>query len=440
MASLRRQQPFSLLAPDDLNRWLGQAKLLKMRPGQQLLKPNQLQNRIYLVMRGTVRFLAQLDEREVITLDRRGAGQFLGWVSLLRAEPCEWVSASEETQMLALPAEHFLNGIQTTPAFADWFAQKVHPQEAFVVASAALELQVSVRTDDWRELLQRQWPQARVVPVAQGTSFIRPAGMPDDMQWYLSSAQVANHRVGECLVEGTLLPARAGDELPYRVVGLPLTQDHAPQPADQQLPVDDMEQQLPVVSLQQLGILEDDTLADSQRYPLVRGQGTLQEALAVCEMAALQQQVPFRRDALQKVLEDQFRRDKSLSLELLAGLMELMGLKSQLGGGQPLSGQSGGSGAADAGGLTCDGVCGEARCPGAGPSAPWPAAAADRRGAAAAWRERQLRVASPGWQHPHAAVLAGAGSRRCWANTAGHLCWCSWRRCWRSCSGWRSPC
>jgi len=68
VASLRRQQPFSLLAPDDLNRWLGQAKLLKMRPGQQLLKANQLQNRIYLVTRGTVRFLAQLDEREVSQL------------------------------------------------------------------------------------------------------------------------------------------------------------------------------------------------------------------------------------------------------------------------------------------------------------------------------------------------------------------------------------
>ena len=43
------------------------------------------------------------------------------------------------------------------------------------------------------------------------------------------------------------------------------------------------------------------------------------------EMAALQLQVPFRRDVLQKVLEDQFRRDKTLSLELLAALTELIG-------------------------------------------------------------------------------------------------------------------
>ena len=46
---------------------------------------------------------------------------------------------------------------------------------------------------------------------------------------------------------------------------------------------------------------------------------------------AAAQQVPFRRDAIKKVLEDQFRRDKSLSLELLAALTELIGLKSQLG-------------------------------------------------------------------------------------------------------------
>ena len=92
-----------------------------------------------------------------------------------------------------------------------------------------------------------------------------------------------------------------------------------------------LELPLPAVSLQQLGILEDDTLDDDQRFPLVRGQGTLDEAWRFCEMAALQQQVPFRRDAIKKVLEDQFRRDKSLSLELLAGLTELIGLKSQLG-------------------------------------------------------------------------------------------------------------
>ena len=71
----------------------------------------------------------------------------------------------------------------------------------------------------------------------------------------------------------------------------------------------------PGQSLEQLGILEGDHLL-MKRFPEVRGKGRLEEALAVCEIAALQQQVPFRRDAVVKVLEDQFRRDKALSLEL----------------------------------------------------------------------------------------------------------------------------
>ena len=51
--------------------------------------------------------------------------------------------------------------------------------------------------------------------------------------------------------------------------------------------------------------------------------------MAACEMIALVNNVPFRRDAI-KILEEQFRRDKSLSLELLAALTEGLGLRTQL--------------------------------------------------------------------------------------------------------------
>ena len=71
-------------------------------------------------------------------------------------------------------------------------------------------------------------------------------------------------------------------------------------------------------------------MEDDQRFPIVRARGELKEALAVCEMIALHQQAPFRNDVLQKILEDQSRRDKDLSLELLGRLCELMGLTSQI--------------------------------------------------------------------------------------------------------------
>jgi HlyB family type I secretion system ABC transporter len=331
---MRAQPPFALLSDSAAGAWLSQAKLIQLRPGQKLISPTQLQDRIYLVVRGLMRFLAEIDSGDEVTLELRGSGQFLGWVSLLRAEACETVIASEETLVLALPAQGFLDGVSSNPAFADWFGTKAHSHEAFRVARAALAQQPQ-QPGNWVELLMAQWPKALVVSIRPGEPFEPPAQAPADYDWYVSTAQLPGVAVGQSLWMGDVLPDRPGFGLNYRCVGLPRF-DAVPMHSEQ-LPsgladlAESLELPLPAVSLEQLGILEDDNLEDDQRFPLVRGQGTLQEALAVCEMTALQQQVPFRRDGIQKVLEDQFRRDKTLSLELLAALTELIGLNSQLG-------------------------------------------------------------------------------------------------------------
>ena len=58
---------------------------------------------------------------------------------------------------------------------------------------------------------------------------------------------------------------------------------------------------IPGASLLQLGILDGDLLEDNDNYPVVKGKGLLKSVLAVCEMAALYQNVPFRRDIISKV-------------------------------------------------------------------------------------------------------------------------------------------
>ena len=329
---MRAQQPFALLHKSVSDAWLSQATLIRLKPGQQLISRSQMQDRIFLVVRGLVRFLAVTDTGEAVTLELRGAGQFIGWVSLLRAEPCELVIASEETLVLALPAQGFLKAMSSTPAFAQWFETKVNPHESFLIAQAALSQQPQ-RQNNWLDLLMEQWPKALVVSVQPGQPFELPAQASDQYTWHLSTAHVPGVSIGQRLNSGDVLPERSGIVLGYRCIGFPKLQGLQVQElhAGMEVSAKSLDLPLPALSLQQLGILEDDNLEDDQRFPLVSGQGMLQEALAVCEMAALQQQVPFRRDGIQKVLEDQFRRDKTLSLELLAALNELIGLKSQLG-------------------------------------------------------------------------------------------------------------
>ena len=75
--------------------------------GQRILRPDTMPSQVFLVLSGTVRLLAETP-RGSRSLDRRGQGQLIGWVSLLRATPCEWVLASEETVLLGLPAKNLL--------------------------------------------------------------------------------------------------------------------------------------------------------------------------------------------------------------------------------------------------------------------------------------------------------------------------------------------
>jgi HlyB family type I secretion system ABC transporter len=329
---LAGQPPFSLLAPEQLSSWLAEAQRLRFQPGERLLRPDELSDCLFLVLKGDVRLIVFGDEAEgQISLDRRGPGQLLGWASLLRGAPSEFVQASTEVLALTLPAAAFVTYVQQELAFAAHFCKLTNPHEAYGVAVAAADLQ-PLRPADWRADLLERVRQARTTSLAAGEPLASLPALQQGWHWYLSTPDLPGLPVGSRLEHDAAgLPQRPGFRLPYRLVALP---DGVLQPPVAVSPeatvLQASSRQANPVDLQQLGILEDDHLADDARYPVVRGRGPLREALAVCEMVALQQQVPFRRDAIQKVLEDQFRRDKGLTLELMAGLCELLGMTSQL--------------------------------------------------------------------------------------------------------------
>ena len=62
------------------------------------------------------------DESEgSFTLDKRGPGQLIGWASLLRGAPTEFVQASTEVIALILPGKYFIEMIQEVQSFAKYF-------------------------------------------------------------------------------------------------------------------------------------------------------------------------------------------------------------------------------------------------------------------------------------------------------------------------------
>ena len=330
---LSQKPPFSFLEEDELRYWLNNSKLLKAKPGETIISNKSLQDRIYLLVNGQIRLLKINDNGSIHTLAKRGSGQLLGWVSLLRAAPTEWITASEDSVLLALPAQNFLTSFKHNTRFKSWFGSLTQPQESTLVALAALD-QKAQKPENWSSLIESQVKKSVVISFDKDCIFTPPDnGEFCSYTWHLSTSGLPDYSIGTLLEPGSKLDAPDSFNLPLRVIGFP-TLDESVNLSSQTEHTYNKSSDLgilPAVSLQQLGILEEDHLVEGDKYPYVSGKGEISEVLAVCEMTALHLKVPFRYDGIKKAVESHFRRDKVLSLELLAALTEGLGLRTQLG-------------------------------------------------------------------------------------------------------------
>ena len=326
------QKPYSFLSPQQRDYLFSSCKFISRSPGQTILRPDELSSRIYLVIEGKIRILAKsASTKEALTLSLKGPGQLIGWLSLLRALPSEWVISSEQSYLLSFDSKHFLDCFFDCKEFADFFSKLSTESEIYQVISSISKSQVK-RIPDWHENLSYISNHIQSFSLEPGQPFNPPPAK--GFQWFLSTDVSQSYPVGSLISPGSILPSKDLYKLPYRLLGWPISlnlfgeNNKAVTPDSFSLATTE---DIPGANLAQLGIREDESLADDDRYPHVYGKGPIKESLAACEMISIHQNVPFRRDLLDKLLDDQFRRDKDLSIQLLARLCEMLGLSCQLG-------------------------------------------------------------------------------------------------------------
>lgn len=329
-AQIARQLPFSLLDRTQLESWLEESELVKYNVGQRILRPDELNSYIYLVIKGTIRLVgSHPSENSTISLGTRGPGQLFGWISLLRSKPTENIIASTNTLLLALPSSSFISLLYENQEFLDHFSRlpNTHESHEVVVASASTHAQ---RKSGWQDEISYRCSQAKVCSVYDLNNLTQLEQLPKHWRWLVSTDGISGFEPGTIFDPlNSLISTRSDLRLPLRLVGVP-DSDLIEFPS-QEIAIDSSEHNVGTVDLYQLGILEADKLESDQVYPHTSGNGELKESLAVCQTIALTQKVPFRPDSLTKILEEQFRRGKAVTLELLAAMCETLGLSSQIG-------------------------------------------------------------------------------------------------------------
>jgi len=340
-------EPFSKLPRSAQARVAESLQALQLRPGQKLYDYSSLPPGVALLARGQMRLLA-LDEQDVpFTLRRLLPGDTAGDISLLRGVAGQALAASQPSQLWLMPQAVFLQ-VVLEHAPLQLALAKPSLDELFAVAAASPAPRLPKRRDlrDWASNQLEEAPgEQQVLLLPPGEHHFGSSWGP----WLVSSSNVAGANPGEELlgplkltVKGKLparLLAKQGAtppmERPPVLVLSPEAGEEASETTEAELLEPDwQESSAAIVAVErQQEALEDwyGRLGDDGTYPHLTGDGPVEGPLAALRMLARYFDLPFRKDVLIRILEDQIKRDSSgagIGLLQLAAIADLMGLRA----------------------------------------------------------------------------------------------------------------
>ena len=217
--------------------------------------------------------------------------------------------------MLALPADLFVKYLLSDGKFAEWFYNLPQPQESYLVASKAVDLYAK-RFQGWHQKIKTVSGFSSVTTMPSASLFTLPPNAPPDYEWYLSTDGVPGRPVGSLMAPNSKLPEFETFRLPLRIVGFPSLTKYIGSnlPLDSS-PSDDIQklESIGSVSLEQLGIVEYESVDELSKYPAIKGKGVLFSDGCMRNDCFINN-VPFRRDAIKKFLRNSLDATKAYPL------------------------------------------------------------------------------------------------------------------------------
>ncbi|QPN67345.1 peptidase domain-containing ABC transporter [Synechococcus sp. CBW1006] len=326
-SSLQRHAAFQNLSSSGQRLLAEHAKLVRFRVGQGLTDGGILPAKVMVILQGQARLLGR-EQGRMTTLSRLGPGDLVGVVSLLRGEPCESVSAATELLAACLDDQHILELHRTEPSFRQWCLETVWRAEVAALLDSHSHRQ-ALNGSSVRDVLAQAIAEARSVPLTiPAIQALRAEGR----EIFLASLCAdGGPPLSSRLEEGAALPNAAGPfglrllSLPQGLLDTLLRQPDQPPLAE---PEPTPGQAVPIAAevAPESPQVSELSFAGKPRGKLIRANGAAQEAVACLQMLAFDMKLAFRRDAIDKVMQDALRRGQQPNLQLCGQLASNLGL------------------------------------------------------------------------------------------------------------------
>ncbi|WP_138497695.1 peptidase domain-containing ABC transporter [Nostoc sp. PA-18-2419] len=317
-----------------------QLQAWRYRLGQKLIGKENLPQQISIVYEGQVRLLGYEPQTQIpTTLKLLQPGEIIGEIGLLRDIPCETAIASTEVICLTLNAAVYFQLLDTYPAFAQARKNRSNLVEVFDILGSYWQKQ-AIATLNLKELTQIALPEATIHYLPPGKNSFEQ--LDSKRVWFVSGGgTVTNFSVGERLeAEDDRDKIEVIGGSPVRLVGLNpsnliLQDSHQIQLAVSQSQSHSQDEiDIPYASdeivVPQTTSQTSNSSAKRIKYPFFGGKGELNTAFACFQMLTKHLEIPFRREVIRRILNEQIKRQGTISFPAIAYLAELIGLKVQL--------------------------------------------------------------------------------------------------------------
>ncbi len=327
---LSTTDPFDRMSQESLQWLASRCQLLQYRVGQPLLTREHLPVQVAIVFQGQVRLLGYGSVNNIpLSLTTLGPGGVVGAISLIRGTPCEVVTASEETIAIVLPAADFLELLGKESALRAAFLERPFLSELFELLVADLERRADASTDP-KALAQRLLANddVKIANMPQGK--FASDRLDRDFTWLVSSGTVTDHPVGSRLnlsfTEFTVENHTGARLLGFR--DLTATNGVLESATGAIAPLSAAE--IPFAPDRPAAPTAEDSYETTRRLPYVRGRGPRDGLIACLQMLGRHQEVSFKRDMVERVVDNQLKKTGKISMQVCGALVEMIGLSGQL--------------------------------------------------------------------------------------------------------------
>ena len=299
------------------------SRIIEYDMGRPISDVDIIPNSIQIILEGEARLIDQENNKKV-TIAKLGQGTIIGLASILREKSCEQINASCKVITLSINDKCIIELYKKEKLFSEWCNNNILPGEIFGLAKILVE-----------KIANANYNTKTVFNVLYSNCTLKNnKNVISDSILIASSSNIVDKNLGDIVNPEERIEVKP--PFKERIISLPqgiylkLVNGEDNNKDTLENLDKTLEYQKNILSRNILpeksNIINENKYIIKDSFELITANGKKSEAIACLQMIAKALEIPFRRDSIEKIIKDESERNSKMSIQLLGGLLSMMGL------------------------------------------------------------------------------------------------------------------